>query len=191
MAEVLSCRLAEADEGLVVQACALTEGQWPSDPPLDPVEKARGRVAEARAYTGDPERAAMMHFVVEGDRVLAAARTFARTIDTTAGGMTIMALGGVIVEETRRGNGYGRDVVRAAFERVDRGVFGFSLFQTGTHNRGFYAKLGAMYPGNRVINSLDERGPESPAFNVDELVVVYPEREGWPAGTIDLLGPGY
>ena len=81
-------------------------------------------------------------------------------------------------------------MVKAAFERVDRRVFPFSLFQTGAHNRGFYEKLGSVLIDNKVVNSLAPDGPETPAF-WDDLIVLYPVGPDWPLGEIDLRGPGY
>ncbi|MEQ9455491.1 MAG: GNAT family N-acetyltransferase [Phycisphaeraceae bacterium] len=191
MAEVVTVAVCRDELTLATEVTALCMRTWPWDEPVAAEVEARRLIEEAEAYEGPAERGHRYHVIKEGDRVCAVARTFARTIGTEAGRMEVLALSGVVVEEAFRGRGLGAAVVRGALERVDRGVFGFSLFQTGEHNRGFYTRLGAMVVGNEVINSLATEGMRMPAFNPDELVVVYPEKAGWPGGTIDLLGSGY
>ncbi len=187
---VKAFRLSELPLDVVVRMVELSQRTWPRDPPETPQDEASRRVAEARAFTGRPEHAAMSYAVIEHDRVLAMAHTFAREIDTSIGRMTILALGGVVVVEDQRGIGLGRAVVEAAFRQVDNGVFPFSLFQTEPHNRGFYSKLGAVFIDNPIVNSLDTKRERKSPFG-DDTVVRYPAGPGWPDGEIDLRGPGY
>ncbi len=183
--------VAETDSELARQGTALCLRTWPSNPPLDPTAESQRVIAEGAAYDGPAKKRPMLHMVIEQGTVIALARTFERIIGTQAGKLSILALSGVVVEENRRGQGLGRAVVQAAMERVDHDVFSFSLFQTEHKNQGFYEGLGAMVVNNPVINSLAQPGDRMPSFNPGELAVVYPNKPGWPSGTIDLLGSGY
>ncbi len=101
-----------------------------------------------------PEREGIGHlrFVIwEGTQAIAHARTFERIAHTAAGPIAVMALSGVCVASTHRGQGLGAAMTRKAFERVDRGVFPVSLFQT--LDPAFYEKLGARLVQNRFVNS--------------------------------------
>ncbi len=128
------------------------------------------------------------HILWEGDAVIAHASTFERVITTPTGTLPVMALGAVAVHPDHRGKGLGRAVVRRAFERVQRGDFAVSLFQTG--KVAFYEKLGAIEIANEVVNSLAADGPVTPAWR-DPGIMIYPAAYPWPEGTIDLLGEGY
>jgi hypothetical protein len=88
-----------------------------------------------------------------------------------------------------RGRGLGELVVRAAFALVDEGQFEFALFQTNRRTQPFYEKFGAAPVTNPVINSLAAEPTANPFW--DEVVMRYPADGNWPAGTIDLRGPGY
>lgn len=134
--------------------------------------------------------------VWDGARPLASASVFPREILTTRGPLVVMALAGVCSAPERRGDGLGRLVTRAAFGEVERGAYAVSLFQTGVPE--FYAKLGARTVDNPFINSrfapADPAaiGPgtrEQPWWSTQ--VMIYPAAYDWPAGPVDLLGPGY
>jgi GNAT superfamily N-acetyltransferase len=190
MTEVAAFKTGEMDLGLAVQLVAMSQRTWPRKEPVTPEDEALKGIADARMFDGPDEYAPMCYAVIEDEAALAVAYTFARRVGTASGELPILALAGVVVDKARRGTGLGRAVVRAAFERVDSGVFPFSLFQTDNHNRGFYTKLGAAFVDNPVVNSLSADDPTAPAF-WDDLVVVYPDKPGWPQGEIDLRGPGY
>ncbi len=130
----------------------------------------------------------LRHILWEGDEVLAHASTFERVIATPNGPLPVMALGAVAVHPEHRGKGLGRAVVQRAFERVDRGEFPVSLFQTGVV--AFYEKLGAIPVANEVVNSLSPDGPVTPAWGKPGIMI-YPATYPWPEGTIDLRGEGY
>jgi GNAT superfamily N-acetyltransferase len=112
-----------------------------------------------------------------------------RTIASSHGTMTILALARVCVTPDRRGEGLGEAIARQAFNLVDDGTFDFALFQTTPEVRAFYEKLGACLVKNKLINSTAP-DPKASAF-WDPVVMRYPAGSGWPEGTIDLLGPGY
>lgn len=188
MCQVASYRSDEVPLELATQMVELSQRVWPRD--AEPMDEARVGLDLARSYKGPAEQAPMSYVLLENTEPVAIAYTFAREIDTLAGRMTILALAGVAVEESKRGRGLGRTVVRAALERVDRGAFTYSLFQTEPHNRCFYEKLGASLVDNKVVNSLAEPATDESPF-WDELILRYPAGPGWPDGEIDLRGPGY
>ena len=174
--------------GLAVQMVALSQRIWPrGDSPEDEV---RAEAEKARSFAGPADRAPMCYAIVENDEPIAITYTFARQIQTTSGRMTIMALAGVAVGEAHRGKGLGKQIVKAAFERVDKGVFPFTIFQTEPHNKSFYERLGCVSVDNKVVNSLSETDKDASPF-WDEIILRYPAAGDWPGGVIDLLGPGY
>jgi GNAT superfamily N-acetyltransferase len=120
---------------------------------------------------------------------IASALAAPRTIRTTGGELTILALARVCTAPERRGEGLGARVVRAAFQMVDQGVFPFALFQTTPGVHAFYEKLGACVVTNKIINSRGDDPHACPFWS--EVILRYPSEADWPAGTIDLLGPGY
>jgi predicted N-acetyltransferase YhbS len=124
----------------------------------------------------------------EDNRAEVHAYTFERTVETSAGPLSVMALAGVAVAKGRRGQGLGRAVVRQAFSRVDSGEFVVSLFQTGVPD--FYRKLDSRVIENRFVNSLSRADPDGNPW-ADEYVMIYPSRFAWPEGVIDLKGRGY
>lgn len=137
--------------------------------------------------------------MLEGDRALAHALLFPRDIQTPAGPLRIAELAAVCShpDHRGRGRGLGRDVVRAAFKRIDDGAYPVSLFQTGVPD--FYARLGARTVENKFINSRWQppREGESPGHGTREApwwnphVMIYPATYNWPEGEVDLLGPGF
>jgi GNAT superfamily N-acetyltransferase len=183
----MSC---EVPLGLRQQIAELDLLTWPREVATDPEDYARACLKEVQAYSGPTGKAPVSCLVIKDGRLLAMAHTFAREIGTTDGRKTIMALAGVAVHEQWRGAGLGRAVVQSAFERVDQGLFPFSLFQTSSQNRSFYNKLGVSFIDNKVVNSLAPDGPETPAF-WEDTIVLYPPEPGWPEGEVDLRGPGY
>jgi predicted N-acetyltransferase YhbS len=161
---------------------------WPK-PNVTAEDRAQQQLAFGRDYEGTDAQAPRSFVVLESGRVVGHSLIFARTIRTTAGELTIAALARVCSDPDLRGHGLGEAVVRAAFGPVDAGDFPFSYFQTSHRVRPFYEKLGAVLAENSVINSLAS-GPKTNPF-WDEVTMRYPGRGDWPAGTIDLRGPGY
>jgi GNAT superfamily N-acetyltransferase len=105
------------------------------------------------------------------------------------GEISVGGLARVCTHPAMRGRGLGELVVRAAFGLVDAGDFAFSLFQTNRKVQAFYERLGAAPVENRIVNSLAAEPMINPFW--DEVVMHYPRGKGWPAGAIDLRGPGY
>jgi GNAT superfamily N-acetyltransferase len=103
--------------------------------------------------------------------------------------LTILALARVCTAPQRRGEGLGAQVVRSALQMVDDDVYPFALFQTTPPVRAFYEKLGACGVKNRIINSHADDPTACPFWS--EVIMRYPAGPGWPAGIIDLMGPGY
>jgi predicted GNAT family N-acyltransferase len=161
---------------------------WPK-PNVTAEDRARQQIAFGQGYSGADAQAPRSYVVLEDGRVVAHSLIFAREIRTTAGELTIAALARVCSDPDLRGKGLGEAVVRAAFAPVDAGDFAFSLFQTSHRVRPFYEKLGCVLVDNPITNSLGESPKTNPFW--DEIAMRYPADRAWPAGTIDLRGPGY
>jgi predicted N-acetyltransferase YhbS len=125
----------------------------------------------------------------DGSRVIAHAAAAPRTIGTTEGDLTAAALAHVATDPDYRGQRLGQAVVRAVFDLVDHGPYEHSFFQTSFKVQPFYEKLGAALVTNRIINSLADDPEANPFW--DEVVMRYPVAKHWPAGEIDLRGPGW
>jgi GNAT superfamily N-acetyltransferase len=142
-----------------------------------------------RDYAGPEAQFPRLFVARGGKRVIACSRAVARTIGTSAGDLTVLALARVCTDPNVRGRRLGQAVVRAAFELVDHGPFPYSLFQTTVPVRPFYESLGAVTIDNRFVNSLANEPTANPFWH--EIVMRYPAKPGWPAGEIDLRGPGW
>jgi predicted GNAT family N-acyltransferase len=161
---------------------------WPK-PHLTVDDRTDQMLAYGREFAGLAGPMPRSFVVREDGRVIAHAVVFPRTIRTADGEMTIAALARVCTEPKRRGQGLGEAVAREAFAAVDRGEFPFSLFQTTAQVRPFYERLGCVVVENPITNTLAEEPKANPFW--DGVVMRYPSRGQWPAGTIDLRGPGY
>jgi len=129
------------------------------------------------------------HFVITADgrnsgEVLAHALIFRRDVITPQGPLGVGALAKVCVHPDHRGRGWGADVVRAAFASLPALGVSVSLFQTGVPP--FYEKLGGRLVTNRFVNGDSQ---DNPFWDACEMI--YPAEFDWPAGQIDLNGPGY
>jgi predicted N-acetyltransferase YhbS len=140
-------------------------------------------------YTGSKLRAPRSLVIRNTDRTIAHATVFPRTIYTSAGEMTILALARVCTDPEYRGRRLGIRIVRAAFALVDEGIFPFSIFQTSEQVRPFYERLGSCTMDNPIIDSTANDKTKSP-FS-DRVIMRYPSGDDWHEGEIDLFGPGY
>ena len=151
------------------------------------------RLAEARARWIDPdipdESGRLVHLIRDGERVVGVSMSLVRVIRTEQGPLTVLGLAGVATAGSHRGRGLGKRVIQAAWHPVDEGRYPVCLFQTGAA-RGLYERLGARVVDNRFVDSTDAADPEANPFR-DEVAMIYPGTADWPAGTIDLQGPGY
>jgi predicted N-acetyltransferase YhbS len=184
--EILDRRsLTEADARAIAELlCAV----WPK--PGRTVETRTAELlAQWRDYGGPEAQHPRSVVIREGGRVIAHAGADPRTIGTSRGELTILALGKVCTHPDERGRRLGAAVVHEVFKLVDDGTFRWSLFQTSHKVRPFYEKLGACLVENRIVNSLAEDPGANPFW--DNVVMRYAARTGWPAGQIDLRGPGY
>jgi hypothetical protein len=175
----------EADARAVAELlCAI----WPK-----PGRTVETRVAELMGqwqdYRGPEEQRPRSFVVRDGARVVAHAGAYPRTITTSSGEMTVLALARVCTDPAVRGQNLGQAVTRAAFDLVDGGKFPFALFQTGDRVRSFYERLGAVTIDNRFVNSLAADPEASPWW--DKVIMRYPAAAGWPTGQIDLRGPAW
>ncbi|MEM7682570.1 MAG: GNAT family N-acetyltransferase [Planctomycetota bacterium] len=150
-------------------------------------------IYHTKAWADPHRRRGIVEYLLREDQhIVACGYSFVRTIQTTQGPMDVLTLAGVGTHPDRRGKGYGARVVRCVFDRIDAGEAPFCLFQTG-EARPFYEKLDARIVDNRFIDSTATARGEDPGVNpfVDDWVMVYPAKGPWPAGEIDLGGPGY
>jgi hypothetical protein len=146
-------------------------------------------LALGRGYVGHENQHPRSFVIRDAGRVIAHSSMIPRTIGTSAGDMTIAGLSRVCSDPAYRGKGLGELVVREVFALVDDGTFPFSLFQTNNKVRPFYEKLGSVLVTNRIVNSQAEDPTANPFW--DEVALRYPGNRDWPAGEIDLRGPGY
>lgn len=186
--EQISIHAAHLDFPCACAIQALRIQAWPhiAQHKDDTAENLRKRW---RDYSGTVRHRPAFHLVFAAGELIAVAHTFSRTIASADGEMTIMALASVCVAERARGCGYGRMVVRAAFDRVDHGDFEFSLFQTTPAVAPFYRQLGAVDVSNRFFNSCAENPAANPFW--DPIAMRYPLDGRWPQSDIDLRGPGF
>jgi hypothetical protein len=169
-------------------AAALVCSIWPK--PGRTVESlATEMLAQWKVYSGPESQHPRSFFIREGGRLIAHATAVPRTIGTTAGDMTILALARVCTDPAARGRHLGEAVARAALALVDNGTFPFALFQTNERVKPFYERLGAVQVPNRFINST-AADPAASAF-WDPVIMRYPATAGWPAEEIDLRGRGW
>ena len=178
-------RLSERDARAISE---LLVGVWPK-PGRTIDTLATEMLNQWRAYAGPEEQHPRSFLVREGERVIAHASFDPRTIGTSEGDMTVLALARVCSDPALRGRHLGQAVVLAAFEVVDEGAFPFALFQTTEKVAPFYERLGAIRIGNRFVNSTAKDPTASPWW--DTAIMRYPSGPGWPEGEIDLRGPGW
>jgi hypothetical protein len=178
-------RIREPDARVIAELlCAIWPKPGRSVATLVPV-----MLSQWKDYSG-PERQHPRSFLVrEGGRAIAHASFDPRTIGTSAGDMTVLALARVCTDPAARGRKLGQAVTQAAFALVDDGSFPFALFQTRETVRPFYERLGAVTVDNRFVNSLAEDPSATPWW--DTAILRYPAKPGWPSGEIDLRGPGW
>lgn len=142
-----------------------------------------------RDYDGPEAQHPRSILVREGGRVIAHSGAEPRTIRTSQGEITVLALGKVCTDPAQRGRGLGLAVILETFRLVDDGTFRWSLFQTTPDVRPFYEKLDCVLVENRIVNSLGDDPQADPFW--DGVAMRYPGGSGWPEGEIDLQGPGY
>jgi predicted GNAT family N-acyltransferase len=135
-------------------------------------------VTKHRDYAGPEAEHPRLFVIRDGDRIIACSSANPRTIGTSVGDITILALARVCTDPAARGKHLGQAVVRAAFDLVDHGPYPFALFQTGQNVRPFYEKLGAITVDNRFINSLADDPTKNPFW--DTAIMRYPAAPGWP-----------
>lgn len=131
---------------------------------------------------------AIRHLIRDREELIAHALSFERTVISENGQLPVMALSGVCITPSRRGQGLGREVARSAFTRVDEGEFPVALFQTGVP--AFYRDLGAEVISTRFFDTRNRIAPHASPWN-DEWIMIYPGGHDWPQGAVDLNGPGY
>ena len=146
-------------------------------------------ISQWRDYDGPEDFYPRSMIIRDGSRVVAHAAAPPRTIGTSEGDFKVAALALVATDPEYRGQRLGQAVVRAVFDLVDHGPFEYSLFQTSHKVCPFYENLGAGPVTNTFVNSLADDPQANPFW--DEVVMRYPAAKHWPAGEIDLRGPGW
>jgi predicted N-acetyltransferase YhbS len=160
---------------------------WPK--PGRTVETLSAELLKPPPYEGPDSQHPRSFVVRENGRVIAHASAIPRTLATSDGVLTVLALARVCTDPAARGRKLGQAVTRAAFDMVDNGTFSFSLFQTSEAVRPFYERLGALQIDNRFVNSLGADPTATPFW--DRVIMRYPSGPGWPEGEIDVRGPGW
>ncbi|MEM6329934.1 MAG: GNAT family N-acetyltransferase [Planctomycetota bacterium] len=182
------CLHTDLPDDLALAIGELKAKTWPR-PGVDGAKRAeRFREVIARD-PGRAELASRSFVLMDGPRVIAHAALEPRRLTTDAGPLWVMGLGGVCSAPGLRGQGLGKRVVQAALAVIDQGLAPFSLFQTSHAVQPFYEKLGACLVDNPLIDSTAEDPAANPFW--DDVAMRYPAGPGWPAGQIDLNGPGY
>jgi predicted N-acetyltransferase YhbS len=146
-------------------------------------------LAQWKDYRGPEDEYPRSFLIREGGRVVAHSSAYPRTIGTSKGDITVLALARVCTDPAVRGRKLGDAVVRKTFELVNHGPFPFALFQTSTDVRPFYERLGAVAIDNTFVNSLAADPTINPFWA--EVPMRYPAIGDWPGGQIDLRGPGW
>lgn len=185
---VIARRLTEIRPDEALAAGTLIASIWPR-PDRGAVERAAQLTSLGETYDGPDELGPESALVFDGDRAIAHALSFARTVQTVEGPLTVLALAMVASDPAYRGQGLGDAVVRATFERVESGAFPACLFQTSFPVERFYQRFGACRVENPIVNSQGEDPTANPFW--DDLVMRYPATAPWPTGEIDVCGPGY
>ncbi|MBX3425176.1 MAG: GNAT family N-acetyltransferase [Pirellulales bacterium] len=176
------------EHGQLLAAAELLCRVWPK-PGRTPESRVEAALSELRAYDGPHNQRPRSFLLREQGKAIAHASIVSREIILGSERVVVAGLARVCTAPEQRGRGLGELVVRAAFETIDRDDFPWALFQTNTSVRPFYERLGSALVENRIVNSRGDDSEANPFW--DEVVMRYPNRPDWPAGTIDLLGPGY
>src|SRR4029078_2578447 len=101
------------------------------------VEKMK---AAGPGYKGPEQQRPRSLYIREGERIVAHSGVDVRTVGTSQGDVTVLALARVCTDPAERGRNLGAAVVRETFKLVDEGVYPWSLFQTTHRVRPFYEK---------------------------------------------------
>lgn len=183
-------RLQEIERTLLEEAYALSRLVWPRENGQSLKEEVDA-VFERMTVEGDEWReSGWLHWVEASGQLAAMSVSFVREIKWVESGRRakVLALAGVCVDPVHRGKGWGADVVKDAFERLEEEGLALSLFQTGVPD--FYRKLGSQVVENRFINSLaGDKQEENPWW--DLKVMVHPAEAIWDEGVVDLQGAAY
>ena len=119
-------------------------------------------------------------------RMLCHALLFARDMSSEGTTFRVGYLAGVCVRPKLRGQGWGREVVLAAFDALPM-IAPVALFQTGVPE--FYEKLGARRVHNCFVNAASLEPEQNPFWDADAMI--YPAAFDWPESTIDIGGAGF
>lgn len=175
----------------IVAVVSLLNAVWPSGDRTVPELVESFPELRRRFRLSASARPALRHLVWDGADLVAHALTFERSVTVdgeSSRELRVLALSGVCVAPSHRGNGLGANVVQRAFKRVDSGEFPVSLFQTGVP--AFYEKFGGRVVDNRFVDSTNEADPAANPWN-DPWIMIYPGTSSWPGGVIDLNGRRY
>jgi predicted GNAT family N-acyltransferase len=161
---------------------------WPKD--NRPLDYRIDQLFQRKIYNSGKQSQDPRSLIIRsGSRIMAHAAVMPRTVGTSQGDLTLLALAHVCTAPDTRGQRLGQRIMQAVFALVDDGTFPFSLFQTTEQVKPFYLQLGACLAENSFVDSTNPKNLKSP-FQ-DPVIMRYPDGEGWPEGTIDLRGPGY
>lgn len=175
----------DVDDDLKRQCAELWLLVWPDGHDVD----IAARIERMNATYGelDDHR---WHVALEGDALVAVARTFRHTVSVidAAGVATdreVIALASVCSQPQRRGEGWGALVVDAALERTRTDQLP-ALFQTSVPE--FYERVGSRHVRPESIFT---SAPNADAFG-DDFAMIHPGDAPWDdEATIDLRRSGW
>jgi aminoglycoside 2'-N-acetyltransferase I len=150
--------LPEADlaPALRVQVARLRRQAWP------------GLFTAAGGKSHDPALEPLSMLLIEGEQVLAALDILSKEIAHRGGTYAASGLSTVVTEESARRRGHGRQLVRAAGERIAGSGADLGIFTCDVPLEAFYASAGwQLLPGTVLIGGT----PESP-FPSDQFAKV-------------------
>lgn len=177
--------ISEADARAIAQ---LVVSIWPKpDRTVDSF--TTNLMTQWKNYNGPEKRHPRSFMIRDNGRLVAHASIDPRTVSTTSGDITVLALARVCTDPSARGRKLGDAVVRKSFGLVDDGSFPFALFQTTPDVMPFYERLGAVAIDNKFVNSLADDPAADPFWA--PVRMRYPATGNWPIGEIDLRGPGW
>jgi len=179
--EILSANLSEDDHAALRLLSSVMS-------PPNMVATVRRPVSEPPPSRDWPAEQVGRHFLIRHEGlIIATSQIIPRRIQTTQGPLDVLGLARVKTHPDFRLRGFGRLVVRAAFDYVDNGAFAASLFQTAVPC--FYEKLGCRRVDNTFVNRFGADPNERPWW--DPNTMIYPVPHPWVEGRIDLLRPAW
>ncbi len=133
-------------------------------------------------------RSAYRSYVIRsGDTIASHAGLFSREIRVDNSRVTIGCLASVCTHPQHKKEGMASDILAVVFKEAHSASVPFESILFQTQLKAFYQKLKAFEISNKVINSQDNN--KNPFW--DPHIMCYSRHAKFPAGMIDLMGPGF